>query len=139
MQLVGKSKVTRLNAKTGITYPLIRLPKAFADEIGRTAKMYKIERNSSRTLLITFSKSLESKKVIQPEPEVIQLDSQKDVEERLLELESQIADLKPLILQNDSKPDAYKENKRPRARFEPASWPPQGGFLNINSKMGLLG
>jgi hypothetical protein len=25
-----------------------------------------------------------------------------------------------------SESNVYKENKRPRARFEPASWPPQG-------------
>jgi hypothetical protein len=48
MELVGKSKVTRLNAKTGITYPLIRLPKTFADEIGRTAKIREVEKNNSR-------------------------------------------------------------------------------------------
>jgi hypothetical protein len=51
MQLVGKSKVTRLNAKTGITYPLIRLPKAYANEIGKTAEFYEIEKNDSRGLL----------------------------------------------------------------------------------------
>ena len=64
MEVVGKSKVTRLNAKTGITFPLIRLLKAFADEIGRTAKMYEVEKNNSRALLITSTKSSESKEVI---------------------------------------------------------------------------
>jgi len=48
-----------------------------------------------------------------------------DVENRLYQLESQIAELKRLILQKASESDADKENKRPRARFEPASWPPQ--------------
>jgi hypothetical protein len=42
MQLVGKSKVTRLIAKNGITYPLIRLPKTFSNEIGGTVKMFEI-------------------------------------------------------------------------------------------------
>jgi hypothetical protein len=39
MELFGKSKVTRLTAETGITFTLVRLPKTFAHEIGRTAKM----------------------------------------------------------------------------------------------------
>jgi len=102
MQLVGKSKVTRLNAKTGITYPLIRLPKAFANEIGSTAKMYEIWKNSSRSLIITFPKSSESK-------EVIQLDCKKDFEERLLELESQISELKSLLLLNEG--DSFHKTK----------------------------
>jgi hypothetical protein len=34
--------------------------------------------------------------------------------------ELQITELKSLILQNSIKPYGYKENKRPRARFEPA-------------------
>jgi len=29
-----------------------------------------------------------------------------------------------------------KKNQRPRARFEPASWPPKGGFFDINHRMG---
>ena len=35
MQHIGKSKVTKLNAKAGVVYPLIRLPKTCADELGR--------------------------------------------------------------------------------------------------------
>jgi hypothetical protein len=108
VQLAGKSKVTRLKAKTGIIYPLIRLPKTFADEIGKTAEMYKIENGNYRTLFITFSNSFGSKevvqlkpKVIQPEPKVIQLNCQKDFEERLLELESEIKELKSLLLLNE--------------------------------------
>jgi hypothetical protein len=38
MQHIGKSKVTRLNAKAGVVYPLIRLPKTCADEIGKVAR-----------------------------------------------------------------------------------------------------
>ena len=48
------------------------------------------------------------------------------IDQRLAVLESKIAQLKSLILKNRIKNDAYKENERPRARFEPASWPPQG-------------
>jgi hypothetical protein len=51
---------------------------------------------------------IESKKVIQPEPEVIQpepevrqLGCQKDIEQRLVELESKISELKLLLLLNE--------------------------------------
>ncbi len=126
MQLVGKSKVTRLNAKTGITYPLIRLPKKFADEIGRTAEMYEVEENSSRALLITFPKSSESKEVIQPKPEVIQLHSQKDVEERLLELELQFKEIKEAIFLYGDEAQTKIKKEAPESGFEPESEPRQG-------------
>jgi len=59
-------------------------------------------------------------------------------DQRLSGIESQISELKSLILQKASETDADKENKKPRARFEPASWPPQGGFFDIGFKMDLL-
>lgn len=102
MELVGKSKVTRLNAKNGITCPLIRLPKAFANEIGSIVKMYEIAKDSSRALLITSQKSSESKELIQPELKVTQLDCEKGGEERLIELESEINDLRSLLLLNET-------------------------------------
>ena len=129
MQLVGKSKVTRLNAKTGITYPLIRLPKAFANEIGRIAEMYEIEKGSSRTLLVTFPKSFESKEVIQPKPKVIQLDCQKEVEERLLELESEINTLKSLLFLNESAKSLKIKNRWARGDSNARPSPCKGDVI----------
>jgi hypothetical protein len=119
MELVGKSKVTRLNAKTGITYPLIRLPKTFANAIGRTAKMYEGRERGNRTLLITFPESYESREVIQPK-------SQYDVEKRLSTLESQITELKSLILENTSCLQTICKKEAPESGFEPESEPRQG-------------
>ena len=39
MQLIGKSKVTKLKAKAGVVAPLIRLPKIYADKIGKTTEI----------------------------------------------------------------------------------------------------
>ncbi len=140
MQLAGKSKVTRLKAKTEIIYPLIRLPKAFADEIGKTAEIYKIENDGCRSLLISFPRSLDSKEVIQPSPKVIQpehkviqLFCQNHVEERLLKLESEIKELKSLLLLNEgshfhrNKNQSISEWARPDSDRRP---PPcqDGGF-----------
>ncbi|MGB9370379.1 MAG: hypothetical protein WCB79_00350 [Halobacteriota archaeon] len=41
MELIEKSKVTKLNAKAGIVHPLIRLPKIYADEIVRRLRFLK--------------------------------------------------------------------------------------------------
>ena len=109
MQYVGKSKVTKLNAKAGVVYPLIRLPKTCADEIGKVAEIFETQHDNRRALLVTFSDGEWPFEVIQPEskviqllPKVIQPDGLNNVESRLLELESQIAELKSLLLENEN-------------------------------------
>jgi predicted nucleic acid-binding Zn ribbon protein len=109
MQHIGKSKVTKLNAKAGVVYPLIRLPKTCADEIGEVAKIFEPQHHSRRALLVTFNDGegpfeviqLESK-VIQLLPKVIQPEGLNNAESRLSALESQIAELKSLLLENEN-------------------------------------
>ena len=110
MRYVGKSKVTKLNAKAGVVYPLIRLPKTCADEIGKVAEIFETQHQNRRALLITFNDRVGLSEVIQPEskviqllPEIIQPHCQRDLEARLCELESQIAELKSLLLENENK------------------------------------
>jgi hypothetical protein len=55
MHHLGKSKVSKLNAKAGIVYPLIRLPKSFGDEIGKIAEIFEIQHHDRRALLVTFN------------------------------------------------------------------------------------
>ncbi|MGD0170983.1 MAG: hypothetical protein ABSB81_02480 [Halobacteriota archaeon] len=50
MELIGKSKVTKLNARAGIVYPLIRLPKVYADKIGKTAEIFETKHENKRAL-----------------------------------------------------------------------------------------
>jgi hypothetical protein len=64
-----------------------------------------------------------------------QLKHGRGLDQRLSAIESQIAELKSLILKKASEADADKENKRPRARFVPASWPPQLPFSDINPRI----
>jgi hypothetical protein len=64
-----------------------------------------------------------------------QLKHGRGLDQRLSAIESQIAELKSLILKKASEADADKENKRPRARFEPASWPPQLPVSDINPRI----
>ncbi|MGP8011031.1 MAG: hypothetical protein ACLPI9_00915 [Halobacteriota archaeon] len=109
MHYLGKSKVTKLRAKAGVVYPLIRLPKTFADEIGNVAEIFETEQDNRRALVVTFNDGAGSSEVIQPDskviqllPKVIQPDSQNNVESRLSALESQIAELRSLLLKNEN-------------------------------------
>jgi hypothetical protein len=108
MRRIGRPKVTKLCAKAGIVYPLIRLPKACVEEIGKTAYIFEIENDKQRALVVTFGELSKTDstivqpetEVIQLEPEVIQPDNINDVKAGLFELESQIAELKELLLTN---------------------------------------
>jgi hypothetical protein len=109
MHHLGKSKVTKLKAKAGVAYPLIRLPKTCADEIGKVAEIFETEYNNRRVLLVTLDDGAEhpllvraDSKVIQLLPKVIQPDGINNVESRLSALESQIAELKSLLLENEN-------------------------------------
>jgi len=64
------------------------------------------------------------------------IETETAIDQSLSTLESQITELKSLILQKESEADVYKENKRPRARFEPASWPPQLPDFDKNPRIG---
>ena len=122
MQLVGKSKVTKLNAKAGIVYPIIRLPKIYADEIGKTAEIFETKHENKRALVVTFNDQTEaSSKVIQLTPKVIQPHCHKDLESTLCELESKITDLTSLISENPSCLQNLSKKEAPESGFEPES------------------
>jgi len=44
-----------LKAKADVVCPLIRLPKAFAGEIGKTAEIFETQDGNKRALFITFA------------------------------------------------------------------------------------
>ena len=125
MHHLGRSKVTKLSAKAGVVYPLIRLPKSYADQIGKVADIFETQHDNRRALLVTFDdevKDAESEiaqpdsKVIQLLPKVIQPDSPNGVESRLSSLEFEISELKSLIFQCGSESDA--ENRKSKAEGE---------------------
>jgi hypothetical protein len=112
MQRVGKSKITKLKAKADIVYPLVRLPKAYADEIGKTAEIFATQHNNKRALFITFAGGADPPEVIQPSTKVIQPDSSNRIENRLQKLESEISKLKSLLLPNESNSPHEKEKQK---------------------------
>src|SRR5208337_4319249 len=132
MQHIGKSKVTKLNTKAGVVYPLIRLPKTCTDEFGKVAEIFETQHHNRRALLVTFnggaepSEGMHDSKVIQLLPEVIQPEGLSNAESRFLELESQIIELKSLILENARLLQNESKKQAPESGFEPESEPRQG-------------
>ncbi len=43
MELIGKTKITRLSAKKNIAYPMLRFPKEYSDYIGKYARIYRLD------------------------------------------------------------------------------------------------
>ena len=53
-KLSENQKVTKLNAKPSIVYPIIRLPKTDADKIGKPAEIFETKHGNKQALLVTF-------------------------------------------------------------------------------------
>ena len=71
MRYTGKSKVTKLKAKAGVVYPLIRLPKTYTDEIGKVAEIFETQHHDRRALLVTFNDGAQGlSEVMQPDSKV---------------------------------------------------------------------
>ncbi|MFZ0925341.1 MAG: hypothetical protein WCE82_07885 [Halobacteriota archaeon] len=130
MQLIRKSKVTKLNAKTGIIYPLIRLSKIYAGEIGKTAEIFESKLENKRALVLTFDEQAETgSEVIQLLPKVIQLDCQEDLEARPVNSNHESRSLNHFFSKTKIKkpsPEPVISSKHPRksmgsAGFEPAT------------------
>jgi hypothetical protein len=110
MRLVGKSKIGRLSAKEGKIYPQIRLPPHLTDTIGEIADVFETERNGKRAfLLVTKQSVLDHDMVLQHGAKVVKPDDETEYDQRFAALESQIRDLKSLLLLNEV--DNLQRNK----------------------------
>ena len=103
MQHIGKSKIGSLSARKGVKYPQLRLPQQCADVIGHTADILETESGGKRAFLIVTEQVMpkgdsvlkQSKEVLKPEP-------YRGLDQRLSALESQITELKSLLLENEN-------------------------------------
>ena len=103
MQHVGKSKIGSLSARKGITYPQLRLPQQCADVIGHTADIFETESEGKRAFLIVIDKAMSNgDSVLKQREEVLKPLHKNDANARLSALESEISDLKSLLLLNES-------------------------------------
>ena len=99
MQYIGTSKISKLNPKPNLTYPLIRLPQRYKTVIGKTAHIYESSDEGQKAIVLVFdeaeSKETENKEtVIQP---VIKQNAGSDFSARIEVLEEEIRQLRTLI------------------------------------------
>ena len=103
MKLIGRSKISKLNPKHNITYPILRLPQDQADVIGEMAYVYETECNGLRAFLVMLDE-------IDPVAcGVIQLDSKNDLEIRVNRLESKMDEIVRVIGENGNKSESKPE------------------------------
>jgi len=70
MRYIGKSKISKINPKPNISYPLIRLPQAFNDFIGKTTNVFETENEGKQAFLVVLDKNSEAE---QASSQVMQL------------------------------------------------------------------
>ena len=87
MKLIGRSKISKINPKPNIVYPMIRLPQECADTIGMTATIYETECDGKKAFLITIGQDADTATPVM-KPEL-----QNSLEKRLSDVESKINDL----------------------------------------------
>ncbi len=96
MKLIGRSKISKINPKPNIVYPMVRLPQECADVIGNTATIYETEYDGRKAFLITIGQD-EDTAVSVMKPEL-----QNSIEKRLSEVESKINDLYSRLMGKES-------------------------------------
>ena len=94
MQYIGTSKISKLNPKPNLTYPLIRLPQRYKTVIGKTAHIYESCEEGQKAIVLVFDETENKEKVIQP---VIKQNAESDFSARIEVLEEEIRELRTLI------------------------------------------
>jgi hypothetical protein len=122
MQYLGKTKVGKARPKPDTIYPTVRLPRKFINIIGETVHFYETQREGQEALLIVLGKN-------KTRPMVIQPSCTTDVKKSLSTVESQITELKSLILENTSCLQNLTKKEAPESGFEPESEPRQGSMI----------
>ena len=94
MRFVGSSKVSKLNPKPNLTYPLLRLPQRYATVIGKTAHIYESWEEGQKAIVLVFDETENKEKIIQP---VIKQNVESDFSDRFAVLEEEMRELRTLI------------------------------------------
>lgn len=135
MQFIGTTKIEQKRSRPTIAYPLIRLPKEFAELIGTPAAIYQTQCEDSTAFVVVLSDKeghVPKEKVGQLLPKVGQPSNKKVLEARLSELETQIRELKLTLSLNEG--DSLHENKKQWARRDSNSRSPpcKGGDIGVS-------
>jgi hypothetical protein len=95
------------SSKPSHAYPIIRLPREFHDLAGSKAEICQTTHQGKLAFLVTVDKKVDNSCLLKP---------QLDVKARLSAIESQITELKSLILQNEN--HYLPENRKQKAEGE---------------------
>ncbi len=120
MHYIGKSKIGKIRAKRNTIYPLLRLPQAFNDFIGKTARIFEADHDGKQAFLVVLDENNDQveqvspqvmQPVMQPEAEDTQHYTENSVEARLSALENGIKEIGNFLFQNKSIFELKKENE----------------------------
>ena len=108
---VGESKVYKLKARANFVYPAIRLPAEYTDLIGKTAKIYELNSNGGKALLLVFGDSFEVLKHL----------ANNQLEKRITQLEQQLNFVYQFLLKGSTLHKELNEKITPPPGFEPGT------------------
>ncbi len=120
MHYVGKSKISKIHPKPNTSYPLLRLPQAFNDFIGKTTHIFETDYNGKKAFLIVLDKNNDQTEqvnaqvmqpVMQPGANDTQQHTENCVEARLSALENGIKEIGDFLFQNKSIFELKNENE----------------------------
>ena len=124
MQYIGKTKIGKVQPNTNSTYPLLRLPQECGEAIGASAHLYEMQVEGKKVFLAVLGDDPKTH-IIQKMYNIIQNDSDDMVKSRLSTLESEIKELKSLLILNEcnsihknekeDEPEWARRNSNPRS------------------------
>ena len=118
MEKIFTTKISLQSSNPMFSYPIIRLPRELKELAGRIANIYQTEINGVQGFFVA-----------------LQLDKLDNLDKLDLFVEDKAHDDQELSQAPIDK--STPENQRPRARFEPASWPPQGHRITRLPHLGV--
>ena len=102
MKKIFTTKISLQSSNPTFSYPIIRLPRDLKELAGRIVNVYQTEIDGVPSLVVSQLDKLDKS---------CPIEAKTAIDQRLSALESQIAELKSLILQKESEADVYKEKK----------------------------
>jgi hypothetical protein len=107
MQPICTHKINVQSSKPSHAYPIIRLPREFRELAGSQAEIYQTVHNGKLAFLVVADKEVDNS---------CTTSQNSDIENRLCQRESQIADVKSLLILNEN--HSPHENRKRKAEGE---------------------